>query len=71
MAHKHKYKIGTKVIVEDRNGEIHSLGYAINGTPKFMICDDKKDIDEKHPLGYQVILGRKIKIVKECDIKIP
>lgn len=70
MSHKHKFKIGDKVIAEDKDGEIHSLGYAIPKSSKFVVCDSTKDVPEDHPLGYQVILGRKVKIIKECDIKL-
>jgi hypothetical protein len=70
--HKHKYKIGDSVNVQEANGivsgTIHSYGYAINGTNKFMTTDGKHDIEDKHPLGYQVMFYRKVKIIKECDI---
>lgn len=78
MAHIHKFKVGDKVVVTlpaRRNeepdqvaGTIHSMGYAINGTPRFVVCDATKVIPDKHPLGYQVVMGTRIMIVREEDI---
>jgi len=66
--HKHKYKVGDKVIVEDKQGTIFTIGYATAKSRKFTVCDPTKEIDESNPLGYQVQLGRFIKIVKESNI---
>ena len=70
--HKHKFKIGDKVMVGERTGIIQSIGYNIPaepGTPPvlYTICDDKKVIPEHWPLGYQVYLNqvRMVKIVPE------
>lgn len=76
--HKHKFKVGDKVVVIGKTGKagvktetpgsIYTIGYATNGTRNFTVCDTKKEIEDTNPLGYQVIMGRRIMIVKECDI---
>jgi hypothetical protein len=67
---KHKYKIGESVFVNGVAGRIHSLGHAVPKSPKFIICNDKKEIDDESLIGYQVEFVGKIKIIKETDITL-
>lgn len=66
---KHKFKIGEKVIVKEREGVIHTLGFATPGSSKFTTCSDKKEVSDEHLLGYQVAFSNSIKIVKETDVE--
>lgn len=65
---KHKYSIGDKVIAEGKAGEIFTLGHAEVKGRKFTTCSVGATTENADLIGYQVIIGRKIKIVKESDI---
>ena len=62
-----KYKIGDKVSVNGVDGVIFSVGYAKKDSRDFTICDASRAVLEELR-GYQVNLGRHIRIVKESDI---
>lgn len=65
---KHKFKVGDKVSVAGVAGTIWKLGYATPKSRKFTICESGHEVESEDLIGYHVDLGRKIKIVKECDI---
>jgi hypothetical protein len=65
---KHKYRIGDKVVALGKLGEIFTLGHAAVKGRNFTVCKEGTETDNADLIGYQVIIGRKIQIVKETDI---
>jgi hypothetical protein len=66
--HKHKFKVGDRVLSEGIPGTIFTIGYATPNTSDFSVCKAGAEIPDTHPLGYQVDVGHKIKIMRESDL---
>ena len=70
MAHKHKFKVGDRVISEGVISTIHTIGYATANSRNFTVCAAGTEVADADQIGYQVFMGHKIKIMKECDITL-